>query len=58
MRVEQLRGLVKIAGGKAGEVLGRLIHDGSLEARGKVLRLSGRAVLAVARARSTVKRFA
>jgi uncharacterized protein YjbJ (UPF0337 family) len=55
MQTEQLRGVLKIAAGKAKEFLGHLAHDGSLEARGKVEQLSGRAALACVRVRSGVK---
>lgn len=55
MHTEQLRGVLKIVAGKVREILGHVVHDGSLEAHGKVQQLSGRAALACVRVRSGVK---
>lgn len=52
MQTEQLYSVLKVAAGRAKEMLGRLVHDGSLEAYGKVEQLSGRAQLACVRVRS------
>lgn len=57
MQTERFHGWVEVTTGTGREFWGRITHDGALEARGKVERLAGEAVLACHRARTGVARL-